>query len=78
MRNNRQFQQVLNAAARAAGEAAKQQARLSDAMIERYGTTHSDVDCDELIDVLDYAGGHVSVAEVDEAMARCGAPRINA
>lgn len=74
MRNSRQFQQVLNAAARAARENAKQQHRLTEAFHERYGITHSDVDADELIDSLDYGGKTPTVAEADEIMTRCGHP----
>ena len=60
--------------------AAKEHARLSsqitEAFIERYGQTHSDVDCDHLIDALDYGLKDISsLAECDKAMALCGVPR---
>lgn len=77
MRNNRQFQQVLDAARRAAEAHKEQQDRLAEAMEERYGATHSDVDDDGLIDALTYGtGGRVTVAECDHLMAAAGRPRI--
>jgi hypothetical protein len=52
-------------------------ARISEAFKARYGVTHSDVDCDHLIDVLDYGGGqHITLAEADSAMAACGVSRL--
>lgn len=76
MRNARQFQQVLDAARRAAEAHKEQQDRLAEAMEERYGATHSDADEDALIDPLTYGtGGRVTVAECDRLMAAAGHPR---
>ena len=79
MRNDYQFQQVLDAAHRSAVENSRQQARLSDAMLERYGKSHGDVDADGLIESLDYGNGtRVTVAQVDREMAENGAPKLPA
>lgn len=68
---------LLKRACKAAEKHSEMSALITEAFEERYGKTHSDVDCDELIDALDYHGGPPpTVAECDEAMARCGAPRI--
>lgn len=54
------------------------QRELGEAMTERYGCTHSDVDCDQLIDVLDMGGGETpTVADCDLAMAECGVAALN-
>lgn len=74
MRNRRQFQQVLTAAARAACENARQQARLTEAFEERYGVTYSEVDADGLIDALDYGGKTPTVDEADKEMTERGHP----
>lgn len=48
-------------------------AKITAAFQARYGATHSDVDCDELIDTLDYgAGDIVTVEECDAIMSRYG------
>jgi hypothetical protein len=50
-------------------------ALVTAAMRERYGVTHSDVDCDDLIDPLEYGqGGCPTLARCDAAMAVKGAP----
>jgi hypothetical protein len=64
---------LLRRACEAAKTHAALVAKITEAFEERYGTTHSAVDCDWLIEALDYGGGDVStVAECDEAMALCG------
>ncbi|MCH8103752.1 MAG: hypothetical protein IIB28_11430 [Chloroflexi bacterium] len=75
MRNDRQFQQVLDAASRAAAENSRQAARGTDAFMERYGVTHSDVDADHIIEALDYQGRKITAAECDREMASAGHPR---
>lgn len=51
------------------------QHQLSEAMIDRYGITHSDIDDDQLIDVFDYGtGGRVTLEEIDEIMTNHGHP----
>lgn len=67
---------LLKRACIAAEKHSKMSALITEAFEERYGKTHSDVDCDELIDILDYQGGPLTVRECDEAMMRCGAPRL--
>lgn len=68
---------LLRRAAEAAMEHSKYNAMMSEAFNERYGHTYSDVDCDPLIDQLDYgSGGIPTLAECDEEMARCGAPKL--
>jgi hypothetical protein len=64
----------------AATRAHEMPGRLTHAMRDRYGVTHSDVDCDTLIDALDYgvSGPAPTLAECDAEMARCGARPIRA
>lgn len=51
--------------------------QLTEAMRERYGSTHSDVDCDDLIESLDYGHGHApTLRDCDKFMAEAGAPKI--
>lgn len=56
---------------------AKLQQKLTEAFEERYGVTYSAVDSDELIDVLDYHGGHINLKLADEAMFRAGYPALS-
>lgn len=70
---------LLRRACVAAERHGKMIALISEAMRDRYGVTHSDVDCDVLIDVLDYMGGEPpTLRECDElmhdAMRRAGVP----
>lgn len=67
---------LLPFAARIAYKNSKVQHLLTKAFSERYGETYSEVDCDELIDILDYHGGHVDLSFADEAMTRCGCPPL--
>lgn len=68
---------LLRRAVNAAAKAKAVQAELTAAFNDRYGWTYSDVDCDALIDVLDYGGNsHLTVADCDREMALCGAPRL--
>jgi len=68
---------LLRRAARASAQAMAVQHELTAAFRDRYGVTYSDVDCDALIDILDYAGGAgLTVAECDRLMAASGAPVI--
>lgn len=62
---------------RRANSAAAEHRKLSDmitaAFLDRYGKTHSEVDCDSLIDALDYGSGYISsLAECDRQMELCG------
>lgn len=64
---------LLRRAARLAEQSSIVQGQLTDAFRQRYGVTYSDVDCDRLIDILDYHGAdNLTVRECDEAMAACG------
>lgn len=66
-------QRLLDRAVRIASAAAIVQGELTAAFEERYGLTYSDVDCDALIDVLDYGGGaRLTVADCDREMLACG------
>lgn len=49
---------------------------VGDMFIERYGVTCSDVDCDEIIDTLDYGGGDITLEDVDRYMTAAGYPPI--
>lgn len=47
--------------------------KLTKAFEQRYGCTYSDVDCDSIIDSLDYGHGPpVTVEFCDSAMLACG------
>jgi hypothetical protein len=68
---------LLRRAHRAAVKHAELSARITEAFEERYGTTHSAIDCDDIIECLDYGHGHeMTVADCDEAMARSGTPTL--
>lgn len=70
---DRQFTGLLKRAARIARQASDVSGELSKAFEERYGCTHSDVDCDYLIDAVDYGqGGELSAKIADREMAQCG------
>jgi len=70
---------LLRRATRIAEQASEVQAKLTEAFRGRYGITYSDVDCDPLIDILDYGGGTPpTIAQCDQWMANCGAKRIRA
>lgn len=69
-------QRLLNRAAAAAKRHNDMSQEITAAFLERYGQTHSDVDADFIIDVLDCNGGAITVAECDREMANCGAPRL--
>lgn len=52
-------------------------AMLTKAFNERYGCTYSDIDCDNLIDALDYGAGSLPTVDIcDEAMAELGHPAV--
>lgn len=68
---------LLRRAARAAADHARLSGQVTDAFRDRYGVTHSDVDCDELIDALDYGTGPTpTLARCDELMKEAGAPKL--
>ncbi len=50
------------------------QGKLTEAFEDRYGVTYSDIDCDQLIDILDYGGGHIDLKKCDEIMRNHGYP----
>lgn len=73
--DNRAFSGLLRRAHRAATRHQMASGEITDAMRERYGTTHSDLDLDELIEPLDYGQGSTpSVADVDRLMSEAGYP----
>jgi hypothetical protein len=65
---------LLRKAAAAAARHAELSSRITDAMNDRYGCSHSDVDCDPLIDALDYGLAHdaPTVADCDREMSLLG------
>ena len=66
---------MLTRATKLAAKSMEMQSALTDAFNERYGATYSDVDCDFLIEALDYGGGvGLTLEEVDRRMAECGHP----
>lgn len=73
---DKEFQSLLNRGAKIAAKAYEVHQELTKAFEDRYGTTYSDVDADEIIDILDYQGGKITVKEVDEIMANTGNPKL--
>jgi len=71
------FTKLLKNAAKASQEHQAWAQRITEAFEERYGVTHSDVDADQLIDVLDYGGlaRGLNAALADEIMAEHGHPK---
>lgn len=68
---------LLRRAHRAAVKHAQLASQITEAFEERYGTTHSAIDCDDIIECLDYGHGHeMTVEECDAAMAGCGNPAL--
>lgn len=63
-----EFDKLLKRTARAAAKHFDLQQELNDEFIKRYGVTYSDVDADELIDILDMGGGTISEKFVDRVM----------
>lgn len=73
--DNRAFSGLLRRAHRAATLHQMVSGEVTDAMRERYGATHSDLDLDELIEPLDYGQGSTpKVADVDRLMSEAGHP----
>jgi hypothetical protein len=68
---------LLMRAARLAEQKARIQDDLSEAFVERYGTTYSDVDADGIIDILDYGGGDIDLAQCDAIMTEAGHPPLS-
>jgi hypothetical protein len=63
----------LTRATRLAAKSQEMQNNLTEAFRERYGVTYSDVDCDFLIEALDYNGGDLlTLEECDLHMKECG------
>lgn len=68
---------MLAKANRIAGEAHEMAGILTEAFVERYGVTYSDVDADSIIDALDYGNATgVTLEECDDIMTECGYPPI--
>lgn len=76
--DNRSFQRLLDRCARLAEQHAKATRAVSDELEARFGCTPGDVDCDDIIERMDYHGGRMTVREVEaamrEAIALSGAP----
>lgn len=67
---------MLKRAARVAEEKTQIASSLSAAFMHRYGVTYSDIDADDIIDVLDYHGGELTVADCDRIMSAAGHPPV--
>lgn len=67
---------MLTKAGRLAEEMQGVQQSLTEAFRHRYGVTYSDVDADEIIDVLDYQGGKLTVEDCDRIMTAAGYPPV--
>lgn len=64
---------LLTKAARIATKKSALSHELTEAFEHRYGISYNDVDCDWLIDTLDYGGhGYLTLAECDEQMTMTG------
>jgi hypothetical protein len=70
------FSTVVRRAHKAAIAHHEAQAALTEAFVERYAKTHSDLDIDELIDALDCGLSEdcPTTAEIDALMAAAGYP----
>lgn len=69
---------LINKAAQIAGEAHAMAGVLTEAFMERYGVTYSDVDADSIIDVLDYGvSSGLTLEQCDDIMTEAGYPPIN-
>lgn len=77
MRTNRQFQALIDRAAKLAYQHMQATQELGAAFEERYGANYSDVDCDSVIDVCNVNGGTLTVADADMYMAECGHPKLD-
>lgn len=75
-KNNSLTTRVLQQLANIAEKHSRLAIDVGDMFIERYGVTYNDVDCDELIDIFDYGGGHITLEEVDRYMTAAGYPPI--
>lgn len=68
---------LLNKGVRIASEAHKMNQELTEAFVERYGVTYSDVDADSIIDVLDYGvASGLTLEECDDIMTEAGYPPL--
>ena len=68
------LQRLLNQTAKAARRHQALSQRVTTAFEERYGTTHSAVDTEGIIDALEYGTGEITVEECDAQMTKCGFP----
>lgn len=75
-KNNSLTTHVLQQLANIAEKYNQLSIKVGEMFIERYGVTCSDVDCDEIIDTLDYGGGDITLEDVDRYMTAAGYPPI--
>jgi hypothetical protein len=73
---DRQLQKLLDRTAKVSEMHLELSRRVTEAFRGRYGTTHSDVDADEIIDSLEYGAGPISIEKCDEAMSLRGYPPL--
>lgn len=71
---------LLSEASRIAREAADMSGVLTEAFVERYGVEYSEINCDWLIDDLDYGlgNGHLTLKQADDEMTAAGHPPLRA
>ena len=75
-KNNGLTTRVLQQLAKIAEKYNQLSIKVGEMFQERYGVTYSDVDCDEIIDILDYNGGSITLEEADRYMTAAGYPPI--
>lgn len=74
--SKRGLQALMNKCAKLAEKHNAAMFALGEAVRERYGVHYSDVDCDGAIESFDLNGGGMTVEQLDEQMAMCGAPKL--
>ena len=76
--NDKDFQKLLDVAARHTAKGQALSSKISVECIRRYGVHYSDVDADGIIDILDYIGqAGFPLADFEAEMLSSGAKRID-
>lgn len=63
-----ELQKIINRMAKIAFERVELSQQIDAICVERYGCTYSEIDCDGIIDVLDFGGGSMSEKQFDAYM----------
>ncbi len=66
--SDKELQGIINRMVKIAHEHTQLSLRIDEICLARYGHTYSELDCDDIIDMLDYNGGKMTVAEFDASM----------